>query len=148
MGNLKINMADVKVSSFEAIPKGWYHTRVTGWTLETTKSGPNEGANYINFELTVQDGEYEDRKLWVNASLLPHALFTLKNLTDASGLDSSGDIDADDLADQLVGQEQMSRVIVKPYEGDDKNEVKGFKKVGDASASGSAASASGGSLLP
>jgi hypothetical protein len=146
MGNLKINMADVKVSSFDVLPKGWYHTRVTGWTLEETKNGPNAGANYINFELTVQSGEHEDRKLWVNASLLPHALFTLKNLTDASGLDSSAEVDADDLADELVGKEQMTRVIVKDYQGDDKNEVKGFKK--DASASGSASSSSGGSLLP
>ncbi len=132
MAPLHVNMTDVEVTDFEPIPAGKYHVVITDGELK--ESGPNSknpGSEYIKFELTVQEGEYENRKLWVNASMLPHALFTLKGLLDACGFETDGELDFE--IDDVIGRECVVRVSVQPArtlpdgrEVDAQNTVKGF----------------------
>jgi hypothetical protein len=100
----KVDFSSTEVRDFEPLPSGKYHVAVTDGDLK--ESGPkakNPGSEYISWEFTVQDGEYENRKLWTNASLLPQALFTLKGLLAATGFDVDGELDFD--IDDVIGAE-------------------------------------------
>jgi len=121
---------------FEALPKGTYHCAITDATIE--ESGPqakHPGANYIKFEFTVQNGEYENRKLWVNASLLPQALFTLKGILAATGRDANSEVfDTEEYVMSCEGDEcilVVAQAKKKPeyatYDGELENKIKGFK---------------------
>lgn len=53
--------------------------------------------DYIGWEMTVTDGEYKGRKLWLNTSFSPKALFKLKEVLENLDLyDDELDIDYDE----------------------------------------------------
>lgn len=147
---MRVNMSDVEVRDFEPVPSGKYHVAVTDGELkESGENAKNPGAEYIKWEFTIQDDAYAGQKLWANASLLPHALFTLKGLLAAVGYDTSGEVDFE--IDDVIGKELVVRVTKKgertnPQTGetyDPSNEVKGYYKLDDPKAS-----TGSGSLLP
>lgn len=76
------------------------------------------------------DGEVVEggRKLWDNYSLQAQALFKLKDLFNALGMDTSAVVDID-IAD-LVGQQVMAKVIQETYNGELRNRVKKLYPVG------------------
>lgn len=76
MGSLKVNFAEIE-SSFEPLPEGEYEVIIDRVEVRESKSSDND---YLNWEMTVQDDEYEDRKLWMITSLSPRALFRLKDV--------------------------------------------------------------------
>jgi len=131
----KVNFSGVEVRDFsEPVPSGWYHMKVTdGEVRESGPNAKNPGAEYINWELTIQDGEFENRKGWVNASLLPHALFTLKGLLSATGIDCSADLDFEIV--DVVGKDLLAKASVtskkdkegRVVEGEYQNEWKSFR---------------------
>jgi hypothetical protein len=106
----KLNLSDVEVRDYSPMPAGLYHVIVTDW--EPRPAGPeakSPGTYYVNLEMTVQDGPYEDRKCWTNVNLQPQALFTLKGIAQSvDGLEDKidglegNDEDLEDLA-QAVG---------------------------------------------
>lgn len=150
MPPLKVNFSDVQTSNFDPLPAGTYVCNVTNYEMrEAGEQAKNPGSPYINWEFTVIKGEFDNRKLWSNTSLLPQALFSLKGLMEASGrysreqLDGDLEFDPDDLVSATV------KVVVRqreypPGSGDMTNDVKGFRKFDDADAS----SGSAASLLP
>lgn len=90
MSGLKVNFSDNEATSesksFDPIPSGEYYVRITN--VEDAECGPeskNAGKPYWKLEFTVQDGEFESRKLWTNAMLFDGALYTLAQLLKASG---------------------------------------------------------------
>lgn len=128
---MRVNFTDVQSTNYEALPKGWYSVKVTDGELR--ESGPNSknpGSEYINWELTIQEGEFADRKVWTNTSLLPQALFALKGLMEAAGIDASSEIDFE--IDHLIGKDVQVRLSQRTYEGEVQNDVKGFKKAGES----------------
>jgi len=146
---IRANFSDVGSGSgiFEPLPGGKYHVKVTDGELkEAGPNAKNPGSQYINWEFTVQDGDYEDRKIWSNTSLLPQALFGLKGLLEAVGMDTNGEIDFD--IDDLIGKDVVIQVKKTPKrtvgdkEYDEGNEVKGYGAYDAAKAPG------GSSLLP
>ena len=124
-----INFADTGDLEFGTLPPGRYHVKVTeGEMRESGPNSKNPGSQYINWELTVQDGDYEGRKLWTNTSLLPHALFGLKAL-----LLSTGKWDNTQLADSMdfeindvLGASVVATVANRDYNGEQRNDVKRF----------------------
>lgn len=93
---------DLKPSkpSFEPLPKGEYVAAITKFEVKKVKAGQNEGKPYFALELTIQDGEYEGRKLWSNvmAFSMPNGNFSLANFLRACGMAdciASGKINAD-----------------------------------------------------
>jgi hypothetical protein len=146
-------------ASFDPLPAGWYKVAITDINVKQSSAQakfPNE--DYLSFEFTVQDGEYEDRKLWTNAMLLTHALFTLKGILGALGYDVSGALDIQSMLEsgELEGRELLVRAKVKPpvFESDGKtikydagNELKAFKAIGDGPTAPTAGAKSN-SLLP
>jgi hypothetical protein len=142
----------------DPLPTGKYHVAITD--IEERESGPqskNPGSIYWNIEFTVQSGDYEGRKVWTNASFLPQALYTIKGIMEALGMETTGnelDIEFDDfLNKELVVKVNFLKAGEVTYNGttrqlDDRNEVKRFYKLDDAKSGAKSGSTSGGSLLP
>lgn len=160
MGRFKVNFAETEVrGAFEPVPTGWYHCKVTdGEVKQSGENAKNPGAEYINFELTIQEGQFENQKLWSIASLLPHALFTLKGLAVASGRWTEAEVNSQEFdfdiedfigADVLVRASKVQKKDKegKIVEGEYSNDVKGFKPF-EGQASATAAASGSSSLLP
>ena len=120
-----VNFSDTSSSDFEVLPAGKYYVKATGGELR--ESGPNAnnpGAQYINWEFTVQEGPQEGRKVWTNTSLLPHALFSLKNLLSAVGKETSGSLDFE--IDDVISQDCVISVGHRDFNGQAQAEIKRF----------------------
>lgn len=71
---------------FEPLPSGKYLVEVTG--AEEKLSGPDAktpGMPYIAFEFTIQDEEYDGRRVWMNCSFSPKAMGMTKQSLRALG---------------------------------------------------------------
>lgn len=129
---IRVNFTDVASSnSYEPVPTGKYNVFVTDGEIK--ESGPNSknpGSQYINWEMTIDGGNYDGRKLWTNTSLLPQALFGLKGLLAAAGLNADGELDFD--IKDVIGKKIRAKVIKKPADGsyDERNEIKAFYAAG------------------
>lgn len=160
---LKINFSDQEAQSeartFEPIPSGEYYCRITDVEDKESTSEKNHGKPYWHIELTVQDGEHADRKLWSNVMLFEGALYSLAQLLKATGQEKA--LQSGDIPDghTFVGKEVV--VVVKKQrdsyaeerDGDGvpqwKNEVKGFKKYeGQKSSKAAVKGGKAASLLP
>ena len=101
MTSMKINFGDVE-GSFEALPEGAYPVIIEKVERRESKSSEHD---YLNWELTVSEGEHKERKLWMITSLSPRALWKLKDVLDALGYDTEGELDFE-FDDQAVEQSQ------------------------------------------
>jgi hypothetical protein len=86
-----VNFSEKEASSearaYKALPKGEYLCNITDVSLEESKSEANYGKPMFNFELTVADGEYKDRRMFNRAMLWEGALYTISQYLKACGID-------------------------------------------------------------
>jgi hypothetical protein len=160
---LKVNFSDNEASSealdFTPIPSGKYHVKITdGEMRECGPESKNAGKPYWNLEFTVQEGPYEERKLWGNIMLFEGALFSLSQLMKALGNPivpgkafTVPEIDDLLTKDLIVTVRKMQDSYRMEKEGSDeplfKNEIKGYSAYdGEAVASGGSKKSN--SLLP
>lgn len=129
-----VNFADV--DSFEPLPEGQYDIEVD--KVEVRRNKANDG-DYLNWELIVIDGEYENRRLWMITSLKPTALFRLKQVFDELGVidedEEEMELEYDDDVDpstsggprllfpEIEGMEAVAQVKNEMYEGRERNRV-------------------------
>lgn len=109
--SVNLDLSGVEVSR-RAIPEGTYAVVVN--KAELTKS--REGNNMIKMEFEVTEGPHKGAKLFENCSLQPQALFKLKSVMLALGMDipeGSFDLDTND----LVGLNCEVEVGHETYEG-------------------------------
>lgn len=109
--SVNLDLSGVEVSR-KAIPEGTYAVVVN--KAELTKS--REGNNMIKLEFEVTEGPHKGAKLFENCSLQPQALFKLKGVMLALGMnipDGSFDLDTND----LVGLNCEVEVGHETYEG-------------------------------
>jgi len=106
MAGVSINFAEVESSSFEPLPEGNYEVVVDRVEIRESKSSEHY---YLNWELEVQDGEFENQRLWMITSLSPKAMFRLKDVFVALGV-----ITGDEEDFELEWDEQVE---VTPKEG-------------------------------
>lgn len=148
----RVNLADTEVGEVEAKPNGWYHVAVTDCEVkEAGENAKNPGSEYINYELTIQVGEYKNKKFWVNASLLPQALFTLKGMMQSSGKYTADQLNSGELEfepDDLVGSHMMARNAQREYQNEMRDNIRSFKPIGEKSANVTTAKSASNSLLP
>jgi len=108
---------DFSQPAFEPLPESAYHVAITGCKSGV---GRESGKPYLNWEFTVQDGDYTGRKLWLITSLAPKANFRLKQLLESVGASiPSAEIDVD--PSEYIGRELTLTVIHQVYsspEGD------------------------------
>lgn len=124
--------------TFEVIPSGRYQAKVTDGEIRASgPSAKHPGSEYINWEFTIQLGDYEGRKQWTNTPIghgecdcndwKSGALFGLNNLLAATEIWSKEELDSDEfdfeIAD-IIGSDVSIAVATEKYMGDDVNNVK------------------------
>jgi hypothetical protein len=132
--HINVNFADV--DSFEPLPEGDYDVEVDKVEVRENKKGD---ALYLNWELIVLDGEYENRRLWMITSLKETALFRLKQVFEDLELiddeDEDVELEYDDdveptpqsgpilLYPEVEGLEAIAVVKNEMYDGRERNRV-------------------------
>jgi len=132
-------------AGFAVLPAARYITKVTDG--EVRSSGPNAkhpGSEYINWELTVQGGEYEGRKVFTNTPIghgecdcsdwKAGAYIGIKSLLAATGNWDEAALASDDFdfeIDDVLGSDVKAVVSVSKYDGDDVNNVRKIRPLSD-----------------
>lgn len=91
---IRVNMTskEGKSQTLEPLPSGKYLVAVTDCDLEEVKSGgsgkpENVGKPMFVMEFTVQEGDYENRKVWSNVMLFDGALYSISQMLKAQGVE-------------------------------------------------------------
>lgn len=89
MDGIRVNMSskEGKSVTLEPLPSGKYLMAITECEVVEVSSGDNEGKPMFSLELTVQDGDYENRKAWTNVMLFEGALYSLSQMLKAQGVE-------------------------------------------------------------
>lgn len=101
-----------QTSNSGLIEKGIYQVKVAG---VVAKNSANNNPMVV-FTLEILDGEFQGRRLYLNNSLLPHALFGFRKTLEALGCKvptSSMDIDLK----KLIGAQMNVEVDHEEYQG-------------------------------
>jgi hypothetical protein len=121
MARINVNLNEVSDSQFELFPEGIHHVQIQPSTkLKQSDSGP-----YIQVIAKGMSDDIENKLIGWNCSLLPTALWNLKNMLIAIGME--WDEDGFDLED-LYEQELMIHVTHREYpvgSGEMRNQVEG-----------------------
>jgi hypothetical protein len=112
--------------SFDVLPAGEYEIVITSSVLKNTSTGAGQ---YLELEMQVLTGEYQNRKLWDRLNIRNQsvkaqqiALGTLSAICRAVGVLTPKD------SSELHGKPLRAKVVVKhDDEYGDKNEVKAYK---------------------
>jgi hypothetical protein len=143
---MRINFTDVDSGSYEALPSGVYHVKVTD--VESRTSGENAkhpGSEYFNWEFTIQRGDAEERRLWDNTSYdhgecdcseeetFNKALFKLKQLIEATEAYTPEELAEEDFEfdpDEVLGKDCNVVVGQRPgQDGEPQNVIKRYKPI-------------------
>jgi hypothetical protein len=157
MSGIRVNFSneEAEAGSFEELPVGKYKVRIDECEMRESKSEKNPGKPMYNFTFIVLDeGPYEGRKAFTNATLWSGALYTISAILKALGEDiNAGDYEIPDV-DFFLDKElviKIARGKDSKEKNDDgtpkyaaRNEVKGFFAPKDPAG----AKAEAGSLLP
>ena len=130
MSPFKIDMSDVG-EGFDPIPAGVYPIVVSS-LKQSEEDGPS-GYPYIILEMTVADGDFENRKLWTNLSMSPKAAFKVKEFLLATGVPPE-DLTATFKFDPDEYEGAVIDISVKQTTYDDKlrNQVSNFIPAADS----------------
>lgn len=118
------------------LPEGDYAVKVSEVTVEEGQS-----AEYLKWKFEVTEGKFEGKFVYTNTSLSPQALWNLRGLLEAMGVetpDDDMDLDLEDYADRELmitiehesyeGKKQARVVDYAAIEEDDKPAKKSMKK--------------------
>lgn len=100
------------VEARKHIPEGDYRLKAVEATVEEGDTAP-----YIAWVFEVQDGKGKGGKLYDNTSLSPKALWRLRTLLEAMGIDCDGKLEVDLKAWVRDGGEFIGTVEHEEYEG-------------------------------
>lgn len=112
-----LNLDFSSVPSREPLAEGVYTLRIA--RVEETTSSTGNPMLKVEYDVVGVDG---GRKLWDNFVLIDKALWKLKELFDALGIDTSQIVEMD--VQELVGLEVQAKVVQDTYNGDITNRVK------------------------
>ena len=118
---IKVDFSEVESQDF-SLPNGPYILAVTSVEKKRSEASGND---YLAWEYKVSEGKHKGKKVWDNTSLQPQALWRLRNLLEAMGMeieDGEMDIDLDELAGELVGVE----IENEKYQGKNKARIINF----------------------
>lgn len=108
-------------SGQKKIPEGTYSVSLDEATIEKSSGGNN----YIKMVFSVVEGKFKGSKLYHNCSLLPQALFNLKQVLQALGLDVP-DKAYDLNLREILGLTCEVEVVHEAYEGKTKSVISEF----------------------
>lgn len=166
---IKVNMTDKEASSAprELLPVGKYKVAVTDGELKQSKSAKNNGKPFYALELTVNEGDYDGRKIWTNVMMFEGALYSVVQMLKALGVEftSGGNFqvpghEENELPELewFIGQEFVVSVVKTEAKKDketgkeypERNDIKSWMSAKNFTGSPKAATKSNGgnSLLP
>jgi len=128
---VKVNLADAN-SSIPVMPQGIYACRLA--SVEYKSASKSSGQPYYLLTFTVDEelnDSYGGQKLFRNLSVQPQALWAMKLALKALGADEeeleSDEADLDDIFAGLIGALVNIKVGIRPYNGQDRNEVQAIQ---------------------
>lgn len=124
--SINVDLSGVEASR-KAIPEGTYEVVVN----EATQKNSRDGNPMISFEFEVQDGPHKGTKLYENCSLQPQALFKLKSVLLALGIDIPNKAFDLNLRD-LIGLTCEVEVGHEVYEGKKRARILQYNEPGDS----------------
>lgn len=116
-GGIKVDFSDVETRVL--LPEGDYHVKVE----EVTEEESGEGNAYLKWTFRTMDDDkaIDNKPLWYNTSLLPQALWNLRGLLEALGVEIEDDMELD--LDEYADLECMVSVEHEKYEGKTKAKI-------------------------
>lgn len=123
---IKVDFKDVSDGFINITKPGNYPAKLV--KVEPKKSGENKP--YLNWELEVISGNSKGAKLWYVTSLQPQALFNLRNLLIAAGLDVPKKVISIDL-DAVIGRVVEAKVVMEEYNGEERPKIKSLQAIAD-----------------
>lgn len=125
-GKLRVDFTDVETRVL--IPEGDYHVKVAEVTLEESSNG-NDYLNWV-FAIMDEDSKINGQKLFYTTSLLPQALWNLRNLLETLGVETpNGPLDLE--LDEYKDLEAMTTVEHETYEGKKRAKPTSFEPLTD-----------------
>lgn len=109
--------------SDDILPVGTYEVAITDGSLEDSQSSAFQ---YYKWELTVQEGEFAGRKLFLNTSLSPKARWKLREFLAAIGVPITQDGDRSTATFEpadLISRRMVVEVDTNTYEGQLRNNI-------------------------
>lgn len=114
---ISVDLSGINNEEYEVMPAGSYTCKITEGTM--TETGPKSkapGTPMIKWVFTVQNGQYANRRFFLNTVLAANTMFKLKELLQATGrFDSnqlSGPLDFD--IEQVIGSDVSTLVKITP----------------------------------
>jgi len=122
MPKINVNLDEVE-SGFEVYPDGKYVVEIQ----ESSKIKKSESGPYIFWIAKIVEGEYEDKMISWNTSLLPQTLWNLKAMLEA--VDVAWDEEGFEMED-CFGKQLIVENEVREYNNEDRNNIKKYHKIG------------------
>ena len=123
---ITLDFSNVTGGNYEPIPTGDYVVEIEKVENRTAKSGNA----MLNITFNVMEGEHEGRKVFDFYVLTEKALWKLKDLLVAVGVDTEGMVDLD--AEDLVGEVFVANIEIQQSPGyDPQNRIKRHKPLGE-----------------
>lgn len=125
MPRVPLDFSDIQ--DFEPLPKGEYPVVIE--EVRFVEPQVEDKYPYLNVQLYVSEGEFQNRKLWTIWSLSPKALFRMKSDLENLGIDTEDiEIDYDEdtmlvLEPELHGVPAIAVVSQRTWEGRLQNQV-------------------------
>lgn len=116
------------ITTLEPIPADTYEAVLSSIELKEGKKD-----KYYSCIFVISSGEFEDRKLWRNASIAPQSLWNFKEMCMALGEPEAtfeGEFDTDDVLDGLLGNPCRIDVELGEYDHKPKNDIKKVRAPG------------------
>lgn len=125
---IKVDFTGVQAGGGRVLlPEGPMKFEVEEVTLETSEKS---GSQYLAAKLRVFDGKYEGKYAYDNWSLQPQALFKLRGVMEAGGLEvEDGEMEID--PDELIGLIVVGDVVHEEYKGKPQTRIAGYSSVED-----------------
>ncbi len=116
---IKLDFTSTENNEYGVLPEGWYDCTISNADV---KISPTSGGKYVAWTFKVfEPPEYKNRKLFLNTSLQPQALWKLKELLNAVGINVNGVYEFD--PDDIIGSIVKVYAIESNYRGKDVNKV-------------------------
>lgn len=117
--NPKASVNWEEAKKFEALPEGQYAVRIdkVEERISRDKKEP-----YWNVTFIVTEEPFIGRKLYDRFPLSPEALWKLRQLAEACGMDCTGEVDLD--SQDFLQSEVKLNVGTEEYQGETRNKIK------------------------
>lgn len=148
--DLRIDFTDVEEQTeFKPVPPSKQNVMVTDWDQgETGENSKAPGSAKLTLELTIQDGDYNGRRIWDTFTFGEKSLWKIKGLMTAVGEDLNRAWTVSEIvaqAPEWIGKELTVRLAVQPARRDERtgneyqarNQVKNYYPLAEGSGSAS-----------